>query len=50
LTYKPYGSRAILVEWPSKIDKNILRDVILFKNKILRDRGEVILEVINTYK
>ena len=49
LTYKPYGSRAILVEWPSKIDKNILRDVILFKNKILRDRGEVILEVINTY-
>lgn len=32
LKYKPFGERSILVEWPSKIDKNILGDVISFKN------------------
>lgn len=32
LTYKPFGERSILVEWPSKIDKNILFDVLNFKD------------------
>ena len=31
LTYKPFGERSILVEWPSKIDKSILLDVLRFK-------------------
>jgi len=49
LTYKPYGGHAILIEWPSKIDENILKDVILFKNKIVNKDIKVIVDIINTY-
>ncbi len=49
MTYKPYGNHTILIEWPSKIDKNILKDIIFFKNKILKNNNKVIVEVINTY-
>ena len=34
LTYKPYGERSILVEWPSEIDKSILYDILLFSEKL----------------
>lgn len=49
LTYKRYGKSAILIEWPSKIDKNILSDVIFFKNKILKKNTKQLVDVINTY-
>lgn len=49
MTYKPYGNHAILIEWPSKIDENILKDIIFFKNKILKNNIKVIVDVINTY-
>tara|TARA_R110000868_G_scaffold19310_1_gene83187 strand:- start:1552 stop:2286 length:735 start_codon:yes stop_codon:yes gene_type:complete len=49
LTYKPFGARAILIEWPSKIDKNILKDIILFKNKIINENIEQILELKTAY-
>ncbi len=49
MTYRPYGNHAILIEWPSKIDKNILKEVIFFKNKILKNNSKVIVDVINTY-
>ena len=48
-TYKPYGSHAILIEWPSKIDKNILNDILLFKEKIVYYNTKVIVDIINTY-
>lgn len=34
LIYKAYGSHAILIEWPQKIDKAILYDILAFKEKI----------------
>ena len=34
LTYKPYGEHGILIEWPSKIDEDILDDVLRFKKNI----------------
>jgi KipI family sensor histidine kinase inhibitor len=34
LTYKQYGERSILIEWPSKIDKTILEDLIFYKEKL----------------
>ena len=34
LKYKPYGSRSILIEWPSKIEDIVLRDVLIFKKHI----------------
>lgn len=49
LTYKPYGNSAILIEWPQKIDKNILYDILFFKEKIVNYKHKVIVEVINTY-
>lgn len=49
LTYKPYGKYAILIEWPSKIDKNILNDILKFRDQILNNNTKVIVDVINTY-
>ncbi len=49
LTYKPYGNHAILIEWPSQIDDNILKNVIFFKNNILKNNIKVIVDIINTY-
>ena len=49
LTYEPFGSHAILINWPSKIDENVLNDVLSFKNTIYRKYTEVKVEVINTY-
>ncbi len=49
LTYKAYGKSAILIEWPSRIDKNILHDIVLFKNKIIQNNTKQIVDVINTY-
>jgi len=34
LRYKPFSERSILVQWPNKIDPNILQDVLLFKNQL----------------
>ena len=49
LTYKPFGNRVILIEWPSEIDKNILNDVLKFKNRIAESELKVKVEIINTY-
>lgn len=34
ITYKPFGKRAILIEWEAKIDEEILNDIVAFKTKI----------------
>jgi inhibitor of KinA len=34
LTYKQFGERSILIEWPSIIDKKILEDILFFKEKL----------------
>ena len=49
LTYKQYGERAILIDWPSRIEENILKDIINYKNKIVNYNIKLIVEVINTY-
>ncbi len=49
MTYKSFGNRAILIEWPAEIDKKTLKNVILFKNKILNHNLKSILEVIIGY-
>ena len=49
LTYKPYGERSILVEWPSKIDENILYDVLNFKNSVQNSLVESKIEVKSAY-
>jgi len=49
LTYKPFGERSILVEWPSEIDENILNDVLIFKNKLQNKNIELEVEVKSAY-
>jgi inhibitor of KinA len=49
LTYKPFGERAILIEWSAVIDEMVLKDVISFKNEISKNKHEVIVELKSAY-
>lgn len=49
VTYKPFGERAILVEWPAKIDEVILKDVIRFKTVIVEKNIKSIIELKSAY-
>lgn len=49
LKYKPFGERSILVEWPSEINENILKDVLIFKNKLQNQSLELKIEVKSAY-
>ena len=45
ITYKQYGERSILIEWPPIIDHKVLDDVIFFKEKLekllLKEKVEI---------
>lgn len=43
LTYKPLSPFAILIQWPSKIDKKIIKDILAFESKI-----ENLTEIVDT--
>jgi inhibitor of KinA len=49
LIYKPFGERAILVEWPAVIDENILKDIVNFKNSIEKNNIKSIIELKPAY-
>ncbi|PKV51998.1 inhibitor of KinA [Aquimarina sp. MAR_2010_214] len=49
LQYKRYSERAILIEWPSEIEENILQNLLSFKKSILSSCNKPIIEVIPAY-
>lgn len=49
LTYKPYGERSILVEWPPEINENILQDVLNFKLNIQNNYIKSKIQVTSAY-
>lgn len=49
LSYKQYGERSILIEWPSKIDKNILKDILFFKEKLKTLYIKELVEIKSAY-
>ncbi|WP_103071359.1 5-oxoprolinase subunit PxpB [Aquimarina sediminis] len=49
LQYKRYAEKAILVEWPSEIDENILQDLLFYKKSIEIFYDKLIVEVISSY-
>lgn len=49
LTYKPFGERSILVEWPSEISEQILNDIIRFKTNIEEKNIKSIVELKSAY-
>lgn len=34
LTYKPFGNKAVLIEWPAEVNENILNDIVSYKRYI----------------
>lgn len=49
LTYRRFSECSILVEWPAKIDKNVLDDVLLFKNHLLNSSIKSIIHINTAY-
>ena len=49
LTYHRFSEYSILVQWPQKIDKNILNDILVFKNHLLNSDIKSILQINNAY-
>ena len=49
LTYKQYGERSILIEWPSKIDKIILENILFFIDKLKNSLIKDVIEVKSAY-
>ena len=48
-TYRQFGERSILVEWPQKIEKNTLKDIVKFKNRLKNSNIKYLVEVNSTY-
>ena len=49
LTYKPYGERSVLIEWPAVIKENILHDLLHFKDVVLSKNIKQLVEIKHTY-
>lgn len=49
LRYWQYSEKAILIEWPSVIDKNVFHDLIFHKKSIESFYDKLIVEVISGY-
>ncbi len=49
LIYKPFGERFILIEWSPVIDKNILEDVVFYKEKLERALVKEIIYINHAY-
>jgi len=49
LTYKPFGEQAILIEWPSRIDPKISKDIIAFQSAIKSLHQEEITDSVIGY-
>ncbi|MCH7525421.1 MAG: 5-oxoprolinase subunit PxpB [Bacteroidetes bacterium] len=49
LTYKQFGERSILIDWPSKIDIKTLEDIILFKEKLEKLEVKDIIDIKSSY-
>lgn len=46
-TYKPFGDSAILIEWPARIDEDIIEDIVSFERMI--SDGSDVLDTIIAY-
>jgi len=49
LIYHRFSERSILVEWPSEITENTLKDVLIFKNHLLNSGIKSIVQINNAY-
>lgn len=49
LRFKPFGNKAILIEWPSEISMSILDDILLFQSKMQALYNKNISEIVIGY-
>ncbi|WP_109299085.1 5-oxoprolinase subunit PxpB [Aquimarina sp. AU474] len=49
LQYKRYSENSILIEWPPKIEQDILQNLLFCKKSIEKYYGKVIVEIISSY-
>jgi inhibitor of KinA len=49
LTYKPFGNKAILIEWEAIIDQEILKNIIEFKEKVSFQKIDFYVDFIIAY-
>lgn len=49
LTYKQFGERSILIEWPSIINEKVLYDVVYYQDAIKKQKIKHIVEVKSAY-
>ncbi len=49
LQYKRYSENSILIQWPAKIDQNILQNLLFYKKSIENYYNKVIVEIISSY-
>ena len=49
LTYKPFGDRSILIEWPAEISEKVLDDVLAYKKSIIKSDIKFIVEIKSAY-
>lgn len=49
LTYKCFGERSILIEWPSKINPDILQDILRFKSGIENNHIKQVVDLRHAY-
>ena len=46
ITYKPFGEKAILIEWEPRIDVEISEEILLFQSKIKAQKILVLLIIL----
>lgn len=49
ITYKPFGEKAILVEWPKRISQKFLDEILVFKQKLETSNQNKILDIVIAY-
>lgn len=49
ITYKPFGKQAVLIEWNSIINEEILKDILRFKEKITSIKKGIFTDLIVGY-
>ncbi|MFZ1805598.1 MAG: 5-oxoprolinase subunit PxpB [Cyclobacteriaceae bacterium] len=49
LTFKTLGASALLIEWPNKIDRSILHDILLLQSRIENELKGSLIETVNAY-
>lgn len=49
LTYKSFGDRAILIEWPAEINNKTVKEILQFKEKVIQYKKDLVEDCIIGY-